>query len=61
MGDSKFTSGYQWLSLMLAILEPQIKKKTTNFCEFSVLCVRDEVEELDNRHSGFWRSLVWWL
>ncbi len=36
-GDSKFTSGYQWLSLMLAILEPHIKKKkTTNFCELSV-------------------------
>ncbi len=23
--------------------------------------LRDEVDELDNRHSGFWRSLVWWL
>ncbi len=34
--DSKFTSGYQWLSLILAILEPHIKKKTTNFCELSV-------------------------
>ncbi len=35
-GDSKFTSGRQWLSLMLAILEPHIKNKTTNFCELSV-------------------------
>ncbi len=23
--------------------------------------LRDEVDELDNRRSGFWRSLVWWL
>ncbi len=23
--------------------------------------LRDEVDELDNRHSGFWRSLVRWL
>ncbi len=38
-GDSEFTSGCQWLSLMffiLAILEPHIKRKTTNFCELSV-------------------------
>ncbi len=31
-GDSKFSSGCQCLSLMLAILEPHIKK-TTHFCE----------------------------
>ncbi len=38
-GDSvrKFTSGFQWLSLMLAIMETHIKKKTTKFCELSVL------------------------
>ncbi len=34
-GDSKFTSGCQWLSLMLT-LEPHIKKMTTNFYELSV-------------------------
>ncbi len=49
------------------ILEPHIKKKTTNVCELSVqgslqcFVLRDEVDELDNRHSGFWCSLVWWL
>ncbi len=65
-GDSKFTSGCQWLSLMLAILEPHIKKKTTNFCELGVqgslqcFVLRDEVDELDNCLSGFWRSLVRW-
>ncbi len=43
---------------VLAILEPHIKKKTTNFCELSVqgsvqcFVLRDEVDELDNRH--FW-------
>ncbi len=41
---------------LLAILEPHIKKKTTNFCELRVQ-VRDEVDKLDNRHSGFCRSL----
>ncbi len=52
---------------LLAIQEPPIKKKTTNFCELSVqgslrcFVLRDEVDELDNRHSGFWRSLVRWL
>ncbi len=66
-GDSKFTSGCQWLSLMLVTLEPHIRKKTTNFCELGVhgslrcFVLRDEVDELDNRHSGFWRSLVRWL
>ncbi len=34
-GDSKFTSGCHWLSLMLT-LEPHIKKMTTNFYELSV-------------------------
>ncbi len=49
---------------LLEILESHIKKKTTNFCELSVqgslqcFVLRDEVDELDNRHSGFWRSLV---
>ncbi len=23
--------------------------------------LRDEVDELDNRHSGFWHLLLWWL
>ncbi len=52
---------------VLAILEPHIKKKTTNFCELSVqgsvqcFVLRDEVDELDNRHSGVCRSLVRWL
>ncbi len=52
---------------LLAILEPHMKKKTTTFCELSVqgslwcFVLRDEVDELDNRHSGFWRSLVRWL
>ncbi len=52
---------------LLVILEPLIKKKTTNFCELSVqeslhcFVLRDEVDELDNRHSGFWRSFVRWL
>ncbi len=55
---------------LLAILEPHIKRKTTHFCELRVqgflqrfvICVmRDEVDELDNRHSGFWRSLLRWL
>ncbi len=51
----------------LAILEPHIKKKTTNSSELSVqgpnqcFVLRDEVNQLDNRHSGFWRSLVLWL
>ncbi len=55
----------------LAILEPHIKKKTTNFCEFkdhlariyyiSCFVLQDEVNELDNHHSGFWRSLVRWF
>ncbi len=45
---------------LLAILEPHIKKKTTNFCELGVqgslkrFVLRDEVDELDNRHSGFY-------
>ncbi len=44
---------------VLAILEPHIKK-TTNFCELSVqgslkrFVLRDEVDELDNHHSGFY-------
>ncbi len=52
---------------LLVILEPHVKKKTTNFCELSVqeflqcFVLRDEVDEFDNRHSGFWRSLVRWL
>ncbi len=53
---------------LLAMLEPHIKKKTINFCELSVQgsiysasVLRDEVDKLDNRHSGFWRSLVRWL
>ncbi len=30
--------------------------------QLSVLFVlRDEVDEFDNRHSGYWRSLVRWL
>ncbi len=52
--DSKITSGFQWLSLMPAILEPHIKKKTTNFCELSVLCAA--------RWSGWtWQSPFWIL
>ncbi len=49
---------------MLAILEPHINKKTINFCELSVqgsiqcFVLRDEVDELDYRYSGCWRSLV---
>ncbi len=37
--------------------------KTTNVCELCVqgclqcFVLRDEVDELDNRHSGFWHSL----
>ncbi len=52
---------------LLAIFEPHIKRKTTNFCELSVqgclqcFVLRDEVDELDNRQSGFWHSLVRWL
>ncbi len=52
---------------LLVILVPHIKKKTTNFCELGVhgslrcFVLRDEVDELDNRHSGFWRSIVRWL
>ncbi len=43
---------------LLAILEPPIKKKTTNFCELGVQgSLQCFVDELDNRHSGFWRSL----
>ncbi len=46
--------------VLLVILEPHIKKKTTNFCEFSVqgsfqCCVlRDEVDELYNRQNACW-------
>ncbi len=46
---------------LLAILEPLIKKKTTDSRELSVQgpkqCfeLRDEVNQLHNRHSGFWR------
>ncbi len=52
---------------LLAILEQHIKKKATNFCEHSVqgslwcFVLRDEVDELDIRLSGFWRSIVRWL
>ncbi len=52
---------------LLAILESNIKRKTTNFCELRVqgflqcFVLRDEVDELDNHHSGFWCSLVRWL
>ncbi len=52
---------------LLAILEPHIKRKTTHFCELRVqgflqrFVMRDEVDELDNHHSGFWRSLLRWL
>ncbi len=52
---------------LLAILEPHIKKKTTKFCEVSVqgflqcFVLRDEVDEFDNHHSGFWRLLVRWF
>ncbi len=28
---------------------------------YTVLCAADEVDELDNRRSGFWRSLLRWL
>ncbi len=51
----------------LLAMEPHIKIKTTNFCEPRVqgflqcFVLRDEVNELDNHHSGFWRSLVQWL
>ncbi len=43
------------------------KKKTTNVCELSVqgslqcFVLRDKVDELDDRQSGFWRLLVRWL
>ncbi len=49
---------------LLAILEPHIKRKTTNFCELSMqgflqcFVLGDEVDELDDRYSGFCRSLV---
>ncbi len=46
-GDSKFTSGYQWLSLMLS------DTRATLQC----FVLRDEVDELDNRYSGFWVRL----
>ncbi len=52
---------------LLAILEPHIKRKIDNFCELSVqgfaqgFVLRDEVDEFDNRHSGFWHPLVRWL
>ncbi len=63
---------YFWMSAaqfdaLLAILEPHIKKKTTKICELSVqgslqcFVLRDEVDELDNRHFGFWCSHVRWL
>ncbi len=53
---------------LLAILEPHIKKDHHQFlwtrcARIYIQCfvLRDEVDELDNRHSGFWRSLVRWL
>ncbi len=52
---------------LLAILEPHIKKKTTNFHELSVqrpiecFVLQDEVDQLVRRHSGFWCSFVRWL
>ncbi len=62
-GDSKFTSGCQWFSLMLVILEPHIKKRrppisVNSVCKdlYTVLCAAKD--ELDNSHSGFWRSLA---
>ncbi len=44
---------------LLAILEPHIKRKTTNFCELHVqgflqcFVLRDGVDELDNRILDF--------
>ncbi len=54
---------------LLAILEPYIKRKTTNLCEFSVqgsiysaLCCEIKWMNLNlDHHSGFWYSLVQWL
>ncbi len=62
-----FRTSVAQFDALLAILEPHIKTKTTNFCELCariyIQCfvLRDEVDELDNRHSGFWRSLLRWL
>ncbi len=52
---------------LLVILQPHIKKNTTNSHEFSVkgsiqcFVLRDEVDQLVRRHSGFWCLLVQWL
>ncbi len=53
---------------LLAILEPHIKKEDHQFpwtqcARIYIQCfvLRDEVDELDNLHSGFWRSLLRWL
>ncbi len=56
--DSKFTSGCQWLSLMLSSDTRQFLWTRCARIYIQCFVLRDEVDELDNRHSGFWRSLI---
>ncbi len=50
---------------LLAILEPHIKKMTTNFCELSVQGSLYSAARWSGliwqSHSGFWHSLIRWL
>ncbi len=63
-----FRTSVAQFDALLAILEPHIKKEDHQFlwtqcARIYIQCfvLRDEVDELDNRHSGFWCSLVRWL